>query len=167
LAGWDEAKVLAMKPRPDPTTYLNPAFISQHLAKFQGKAYRFTLESTINRFGIIGREDGFMYIVAEEDALKIIQQSSGNVAKIEDALAVPRGQFLNALSDPNKPDKLLLLEIYTENLHLKMASGNEKAANTFWIPGGYTPDKLAEAIIDAIPTSRTDLYKKSVIAQTK
>ncbi|ADB40279.1 hypothetical protein [Spirosoma linguale] len=168
LSGWTKERILAQKPRPSVAEYINPTFEAQHLDKFKGKAYRFTMENAINKYGVIGREDGFVFILAEEDALRIVNEAGSDIAKLEKALGLPEGQFQKPLNNPVEPDRLLLLEINSpENLHLRMANGNEKGANEYWIPGGYTPDNLAEAVIDAIPTTRIDLYKKIEIARTK
>ena len=163
LAGWDEAKVLAMKPRPPVSTYINPAFEAQHLAKFQRKAYRFTLESPLNQFGMIGRNDG-AFILSEVDKNALMLATAGDVAKLETALGIPDLAWQKAIRDMG--DKLLLIEIKDPQLlNLRMSVGNESATNPLWIPGGYTPDGYSEAVIDFIPTSRIDLYTKTTIAQ--
>ena len=170
LEGWTIERVLATRPRPEVSTYLKPLFQTEHLAKFKGKVYRFTLESTINDFKMIGREDGFAFVLSEEDALKIMNEANGDVAKIEIALQLPKGQFQNALSNPAEPDRLLLIEVKNpENIGLKMATGNERGANEFWNSGGYTaePGRIAEAVINTIPTDRSDLYTKIIVAKTK
>ena len=162
VAGWDEAKVLAMKPRPPVSTYINPAFEAQHLAKFQGKAYRFTLESPLNQFGMIGRNDG-AFILSELDKNALLLATGGDVSKLETALGITDLAWQKAIRDG---DKLLLIEINDPQLlNLRMSVGNESAANRLWIPGGYTPDGYSEAVIDFIPINRIDLYTKITIAQ--
>ena len=46
-----------------------------------------------------------------------------------------------------------------------MATGNEDGANSLWLPGGKTPEGFSEAVIDAIPSSQTSSYIKTIIAQ--
>jgi hypothetical protein len=167
LAGWDEVKVLAMKPRPPISTYINPAFEAQHLAKFQGEASCLTFESSITSYNQIGRNDGLV-ILSDSDMDKVLLESGGNVALIEKALGIPNYSWQNRLNNPLIPDKLVRIKIKNpENFDLRMATGNEAGANEFWIPGGYTPEKYIEAVISPIPATQINSYTKTTIAETR
>lgn len=47
----------------------------------------------------------------------------------------------------------------TDNLNIRMPSGNETGANNLWIPGGKTSGGVPEAITDAIPLNETIVTK--------
>ena len=40
------------------------------------------------------------------------------------------------------------------DLHIRIPSGNEAGANSWWVPGGSTSGGVPEAVSDLIPKSR-------------
>jgi hypothetical protein len=60
---------------------------------------------------------------------------------MERALGLPEG-FL----DDNKIVRIDVAD--PEEYNLRVPSGNEAGANSDWVPGGYLPDGLPEAVID-------------------
>ncbi|WP_431233243.1 hypothetical protein ACQ856_00250 [Mycolicibacterium psychrotolerans] len=68
---------------------------------------------------------------------------------MERALGLPYG-FL-------EQNEVLRIDIPDPELYnLRIPSGNEAGANSDWIPGGYLPDGLREAVIDggSVPPDR-------------
>ncbi|CAJ1586154.1 hypothetical protein [[Mycobacterium] wendilense] len=131
--------------RPDPTEYLSPEYIREHLSKFEEGAARFMPEDNLSRYGI-GQRDGTSFVMTGADADHLVRTASGDPRAMEKALGLPVG-FLdeNAIVRIDIPDP--------GRYNLRMPSGNEAGANDQWIPGGYLPDGLPEAVIDcaAVP----------------
>ncbi len=94
----------------------------------------------------------------------LLQRTGNNISLIEIELGIPEGTWQNRIKDPLKPDKLVRTDVnYSSNHNLRMASENEHGANTLWLPGSKTPEGISEAVLDAFPSSRNDLYSKAII----
>lgn len=134
--------------RPDPSTYLSPSYISNHLAQFEGGATRFMTESNLGKYGI-GQRDGTSFVMPKHEADNLLAATGGDLRKLEDALGLPEN-FLdsNRLVRVDIPDP--------QDLNLRVPSGNEAGANELWIPGGKLPNGNSEAVIDVagVPASR-------------
>ena len=76
---------------------------------------------------------------------KVIKDANGNIGKVEDALAFPRGSL--DLSDT------MVVEIPPTN-NFKIPSGNEDGASELWIPGGVTAGGIPEAVIKLPPLDK-------------
>ncbi|WP_405135748.1 hypothetical protein [Nocardia sp. NBC_01388] len=127
--------------RPDPSSYLSPEYIEQHLALFdKDGATRFMVESNLNRYGI-GQADGTSFVMPRGEADALLATTKGDPAALEKALGLPDG-FLES-------NKLVRVDIPHPDTHgLRIPSGNEAGANSQWVPGGKLPDGANEAIID-------------------
>jgi hypothetical protein len=136
--------------RPDPTTYLNPDYIAQHLAQFQKGASRLMPKSNFEKYGI-AQKDGTSFIMANHEVDEILAKAAGDKGAMEKALGLPEG-FLER-------ETLVRIDIPSpDKLGLRIPSGNEAGANQFWLPGGKLPDGNLEAVIDAGKIS-SELFK--------
>lgn len=134
--------------RPDPSTYLSPSYISEHLAEFDGGASRFMTEDNLNKYGI-GQRDGTSFVMPSQEANSLLEAAGGNARALEEALGLPEN-FLET-------NKLVRVDILNpKELNLRIPSGNEAGTNDLWIPGGRLPNGNLEAVIDvgSVPTDR-------------
>ncbi|MGH9381306.1 MAG: hypothetical protein ACRD2Z_11925 [Thermoanaerobaculia bacterium] len=145
----DEIKATPKGQRPDPSEYLSPTYISDHLAQFDAGATRFMPRSTLNKYGI-AREDGTSFVMPRHEA-DLIEDAArrGDLRYVEEALGLKEGFF----------DQGELVRVDVPNpreLNLRIPSGNEAGASELWIPGGKLPNGASEAVIDAggLPDSR-------------
>ena len=129
--------------RLDPKQYLSPKEIEEHLKIFEeeGVAKIISweqLENAKNRYGgSIGPESG-QYATSEEIIEKAIKASDGNPRKLEKLLGLGKGE-LGENPVVIKPKKVSFL---------KFPSGNEKGANAYWNPGGYTSGGIPEVVVN-------------------
>lgn len=70
----------------------------------------------------------------------MIKQANGDIQVLEQLLGFDLGDLGNApvRIDISKPHGL------------RMPTGNERGANPYWIPGGYTSGGIPEAVIDQV-----------------
>lgn len=152
----DDIRAIEKGNRPDPSEYLSPSYISEHLAQFEGGATRFQLKSKLDKYGP-GQADGTSFVMPTREADRLLARTGGDPRALEKALGLPEGQL-------DGPDALVRVDFADPNeLNLRMPSGNEAGANENWIPGGKLPDGSSEAVIDVggMPESR---YRVSSIA---
>lgn len=136
----DEILAMEKGTRPDPTDYLPPEYIEQHLAKFEDGATRFMPESNFEKYGLAQR-DGTSFVMAKSEVDALLEATAGDPRAMERALGWPEG-FLDE-------NKLLRIDIEDPGSHnVRVPSGNEAGANDLWLPGGKLPDGLSEAVID-------------------
>jgi hypothetical protein len=131
--------------RPDPSTYLTPDYISNHLAEFNDGASYLTTKAALDKYGreVVGRGDGqFVMTKAEMDA--VIKESGGDISKIEKELGIPDGMW--------QGKEISRIDIQDpKSLDVRMPSGNESGANELWLPGGKLPTGYSEAVVNPIP----------------
>ena len=138
----DEISGIEKGLRPDPSDYLSPTYIDNHLAQFDAGATRFQLKSVLDKYGP-AREDGTSFVVPKAEADRLIAETAGNPRALEEALGLPAGQLDGA-------DPLMRVDFAAPREHgLRVPSGNEAGANPQWIPGGKLPNGNSEAVIDA------------------
>jgi hypothetical protein len=126
--------------RPDPSECLSPEFIREHLEKFSDGASRFAPESNLSRSGI-AQVDGTSLMMTKHDVDALLQSVDGDQRMMERGLGLPQG-FL-------EDNKIVRIDVPDpQDYNLRIPSGNEAGANSNWIPGGYLPDGLPEAVID-------------------
>ena len=70
----------------------------------------------------------------------MIAQAKGNVRVLEELLGFDPGDL---------GDNPVRIDI-SHPQGLRMPTGNERGANDFWLPGGYTSGGIPEAVIDQI-----------------
>ena len=131
-----EAKSLPKGSRPDPSTYLDAGYISNHLAKFDGGAVKIVPYTSS---GTVGPPGG-TFVLPKSQVDDLISQSNGSVSKLEELLRLDPG-YLGAT--PNRID-------IPNPSGTRMPSGNELGANDNWIPGGQTSGGIFEATVDQI-----------------
>ena len=129
--------------RPEPDRYLSPKEIEAHLKIFEeeGVAKIISKESLenskIDYSGYIGPKEG-QYATSEVIIEKAIKASDGDPRKLEKLLALDEGS-LGENPVIIKPKKISFL---------KFPSGNEKGANAYWNPGGYTSGGIPEVVVN-------------------
>ena len=131
--------------RPDPKTYLSKEYIDNHLSMFKGGVTKFYATAPT---GTIGPKSG-TFVFSSPYADEIIKKTNGNVRLLEQLLGIPSGALGKA---PVRVD-----------IHyptgLRIPSGNERGANDFWLPGGYTSGGLPEAVIDQVQPGSYSIYR--------
>lgn len=126
--------------RPDPSEYLSPEYIHNHLDKFTDGATRFMPESNFEKYGIAQR-DGTSFVMPKNEADAMIEATGGDLRAMENELGLPEG-FLDS-------NKIVRIDISDpEEFNLRIPSGNEAGANDQWIPGGRLPNGASEAVVD-------------------
>jgi hypothetical protein len=137
-----EAKKLG---RPDPNDYLDENYVKEHLAQFANGATHIYKRENLDRFGPGNGNTTYVFPTDQLDAL-MAQVSSP--AELAEALGLPSDFFEGA--------DVELRDFGPDELDgLRMASGNEGGTDDdHWIPGGYLPSGIPEAVID-IPSSAT------------
>ena len=137
--------------RPAPSTYLSKKYIRNHLKKFRdGVSIVMGLES-YNKYVIpaekIGRADG-CFVMPKYICDEIDEKFGGEISFYEKSLSFTEGYF-------SSQGGLVRLDFFDiSDLNLRMASGNEEGANSYWLPGGFTMGAIPEAVVDPIPKER-------------
>jgi hypothetical protein len=126
--------------RPDPTTYLPPEYIREHLSQFDDGATRFMTENNLNKYGI-GQSDGTSFVMPKSEVDALMRETGGDPRALERALGLPEDSLDSGMVRVDIPP--------THTDGLRMPSGNEAGANDLWIPGGKLPGGLSEGVIDA------------------
>jgi hypothetical protein len=137
--GYTAEQILAIPKfeRPNPITYLKQSYIEEHLAQFNDGVTKFSANTPT---GAVGPPSGGTFVMPKAQADALIQQSGGDVSKLEDFLGLNRGDLGN---NPIRID-------CQSPTGLRMPDGNEFGANEFWIPGGKTSGGINEATVDQI-----------------
>jgi predicted Fe-Mo cluster-binding NifX family protein len=141
--------------RPDPTTYLDPSYISKHLSQFDnGGSYVLTrdaYEKFINGASVLGYPDNSLFIAPKDFVDEVIKNANGDLSILEQRFGFPDGYFKDG-------GGLVKVDINNPNdFSLRMPSGNEAGANNFYTPGGFTSGGTPEAVVNNIPN--TDEYR--------
>jgi hypothetical protein len=133
--------------RPDPTTYLPPEYIREHLSQFDDGATRFMTETNLNKYGI-GQSDGTSFVMPKSEVDALMRETGGDPRALERALGLPEDSLDSGMVRVDIPP--------THTDGLRMPSGNEAGANDLWIPGGKLPGGMSEGVIDAGGIDRGD-----------
>ena len=137
--------------RPDPSTYLTKAAIDKHLSMFRDKPCLFLTRYAFDNFckNGIGRTDGQFLITKDiGDKIETLLRNKSTFAAGEAQLGIPNGAW---------QDQEIIRVTVNEIPNLRMASGNEVGANKYWMPGGYLPNGLPEAVCDQIPKDKVTM----------
>jgi hypothetical protein len=147
--GWTKQKVLQFQhgQRPHPSEYLARAHIEKHLSQFQDGVSFFCPKEAIERYGdLLGRSDG-VFVISKSKMDDLVLRAQGDMNLIETELAIPKGNWASR--------EMCRVDVkYSEDIRLRMPSGNEQGANEFFTPGGFTANGQAEAVIDPIPKGK-------------
>ncbi|MGZ9708617.1 DUF6861 domain-containing protein [Pseudomonas sp. GNP013] len=145
--GFTDADILAIPKgtRPDAATYLDPAYVSDHLAQFEKGASRLMTQSNLDKYGVAQR-DGTSFIMPSHEASELLSRAGADKRALEKAFGLPES-FLESKT-------LVRVDIPApKDLNLRITSGNEAGANEFWLPRGKLPNGNSEAVIDAGATA--------------
>jgi hypothetical protein len=137
--------------RPDPSTYLTKATINEHLSVFRDKPCLFLTRYAYDSFckNGIGRKDG-QFLIPKDigDKIEKLLSNKSTFGAGEAQLGIPSGAWKN---------QEIIRVTVNEIPNLRMASGNEVGANNYWMPGGYLPNGLPEAVCDQIPNDKVTM----------
>ena len=135
--------------RPDPSEYLSQEFIGNHLGKFDDGATRFMISKNYDMYGI-GQRDGTTFVMPTNEVNALIQAADGDPIALAKSLGMPEDFFLS--------DDVIRVDVPDpQSYQLRMPSGNEAGANDYWLPGGFLPDGVSEAVIDGGVVPKDDL----------
>ncbi|MGE2715206.1 hypothetical protein ACQI4L_14195 [Mycolicibacterium litorale] len=145
----DQIAAMEKGSRPDPSEYLPQEFIEHHLAKFDDGASRFMTTEALEDFGI-GHRDGTSFVFPTRELENLMEATGGDRRALEQVLGLPDGYFdTDGVVRVDVPDP--------SSFDLRIPSGNEAGANEQWIPGGFLPTGMPEAVIDGADVPPGDL----------
>jgi len=138
--------------RPDPATYLDKKYMKRHLNQFcDGVSFVMGLDNYVMYVltrKSIGREDNSCFVMPKSVCDEIAKAGKGKISVYEQALGFEPGYFQGH-------GGLVRIDVIdVADLHIRIPSGNEAGANSWWVPGGYTSGGVPEAVSDLIPKSR-------------
>lgn len=138
--------------RPNPDTYLDEDYVTRHLDQFANGATRIYRTDSLLDWGpgnnqVPGNATNTAYVFPT-DQLNNLMQQVNSPTELAQALGLPRDFFEGA--------DVQLRDFGPDDLAgLRMPSGNEGGTDVdHWIPGGYLPSGIPEAVID-IPADAT------------
>lgn len=147
----DEILAMEKGTRPDPSEYLTQEYIHHHLEKFNGGGTRFMLNDTFEDFGI-GQRDGTTFVFPTSKIDELMESTRGDPTALEKALGLPGGYF---------KDNVIRVDIKDpQHYNLRVPSGNEAGANKLWLPGGFLPRGMPEAVIDGAEVPPEDVVRE-------
>eukprot|EP01084_Bolivina_argentea_P004352 8281_1 len=176
-------KGLDQEKRPEPQTYFSDEQYKAHLQQFveNGAAY-VARQDIMEHYNYdmcivgwdecdctnwVGRKTN-QFISPESTYRSLLDQVFGGdgEAKYRDTFDKTLG-FARHQSMVNKKDVEIIfivlekisIQTMISNKKLRMATGNEDGVNSEWIPGGYLPTGLPEAVVDAIPKDKIKIFK--------
>lgn len=150
--------------RSDPSTYLDPQYIQEHLALFDEGAISFITPWAFENFTVDGNKSAFhgrqdgLFVLPAKWAREVIEQCKADsslvmlsdeaknnrlVRLLEEKMGIPGGSWSG--------QNMKLLAVFIDNpreLNLRLVTGREAGANLEWRPGGYTLGGVPEAMID-------------------
>jgi hypothetical protein len=137
------------KNRPYPGEYLDNDYIQDHLARFDDGATRFYRAESLERYGPGNAGTTFVFPTSEID--NIIDRAGGDPKKLGTMLGLGEDFFVDG--DGNPVDIVRADFSYEDiaNGNLRMPRGDEGGANAQWIPGGYLPEGIPEAVFNVDP----------------
>lgn len=145
----DEIQAMDKGTRPDPSEYLPQEFIEHHLERFDDGASRFMTAEALGDYGI-GHRDGTTVVFPTRELENLMEVTGGDRRALEQALGLPDGYF--------ETDGVVRVDVAEpKNFDLRIPSGNEAGANDQWIPGGFLPTGMPEAVIDGADVPAGDL----------
>jgi hypothetical protein len=132
--------------RPQPSAYLDKAYVNQHLDKFNGGASFITKKKTLETYGRdkLGMPDNSQFVMPKDQMDDVLRKAGGDVSVVEKELGIPKGVW--------QGEELVRIDIPSPGKHdLRMPTGNELGANPEWLPGGKLPTGFDEAVTNQIP----------------
>jgi len=152
---WTPNSVVSWKgDAPEPGEYLDADYVAQHLARFDDGASRIYFSNSLHTYGP-GQADHSTFVFPTSELQNILDETGGDAHEVALRLGMDPADF-HVDGDLNLP----LLDVEIRNFdpseleNLRMPSGNESGANENWIPGGFLPTGVPEAVMD-VPASAT------------
>lgn len=139
--------------RPDPSTYLDQDYINAHLDRFRNGASRIYLSDSLESWGPGNR--GITFVFPTDELQQIITDTGGDARQLAERLGLDGDFFLDKVTGDPLPVEVRHFDP-SELSGLRLPNGNEGGANDHWIPGGYLPTGVPEAVID-IPSGATGI----------
>lgn len=135
--------------RPYPGEYLDADYIQQHLQRFDGGATRFYKTDSLSAYGPGNQGTTFAFPTSEID--NIIADANGDPKKLGVMLGLGADYFVDGDGNPVDVTRADFSHEEIVNGNLRMPRGSEGGANAAWIPGGYLPEGIPEAVFDVHP----------------
>ena len=151
----DDILAIPKGSRPDPSSYLKPDFIKNHLSTFEEGGSYLVPKEALDKYGreLIGRPDGNQFVMNNSEMNNLLVKADGDLTVIETELGIPAGLWKNK--------ELVRIDIpISKELNLRMPNGNEGGANELWLPGGKLPNGYREAVINQISIKH---YSETII----
>jgi hypothetical protein len=150
MCGFDEAIILNTEKgmRPVPRAYLDTLYIRRHIDAFADGASYLVPKDILDRFGRdrLGRSDG-QFVMAKQELDALLLKAEGKIEYIEKELGIPAAAW--------KDRQIVRIDVANpRELRLRIPSGNEGGVNELWLPGGYLPNGIKEAVCDPIEIGR-------------
>lgn len=135
--------------RPYPGEYLDNEYITQHLDRFADGATRFYRADSLERYGPGNQGTTFVFPSSEIDRIRL--EAGNDPGKLGQMLGLGENFFVDG--DGNAVDVVRADFSYEDiaNGNLRMPRGDEGGANAQWIPGGYLPEGIPEAVFNVHP----------------
>ncbi|WP_282784624.1 hypothetical protein [Phaeodactylibacter xiamenensis] len=132
--------------RPDPSDYLTPSYISQHVTKFDNEGGAFLVVKPWIEGGSYNTFPPKKFAMLRSDMQKAIDDYnlSGDVSTLENALGYNVGDLAGL------QDELYVFYPNSSQYKFKVPDGNEIGANNFWEAGGVTSGGKKEAIMEGL-----------------
>jgi hypothetical protein len=145
--------------RPYPAEYLDADYIREHIDKFGDGATRFYRADSLNTYGPGNNGTTFVFPTSEID--NIIDQAGGDPKKLGTMLGLGENFFVDKNGNAVEIIRADFTPDEITNGNIRMPQGNEGGANAQWIPGGYLPEGIPEAVVNVSDTgtgSYTNFY---------
>ncbi|KAI1710719.1 hypothetical protein Ddc_13258 [Ditylenchus destructor] len=157
--GWTRSKLREFNRTnghfPSPFAYLKTNYIRRHLSLFDAGASLLIPEDDLERMGrdFIGEKDNTTFVATKVDMDEILKKANGSMAVVEEELGIPAGEW--------KGKDIRRIDVENpRKLNLRIPTGNEIGANELWLPGGYLPTGIPEAVTNSIPK---DMYNETKV----
>lgn len=138
--------------RPHPSTYLDEDYIAAHLDRFRDGASRIYVTSSLDDWG--PGNGGVTFVFPTSELRAILDETGGDARALAARLGMDPDYYIDRVG--NAVDVQIRHFDPSELGGLRLPDGNEGGANPQWIPGGYLPTGVPEAVID-IPGDATGI----------
>lgn len=152
---WTPGGVVSWKgDAPDPSEYLDGDYITKHLARFEDGASRLYFSDSLHTYGP-GQRDGTVFVFPTSELQRILEESGADAHHVANQLGMEPSWF-HIDNDLGKPLRDFEVRHFApdELDGLRLPTGNEAGANDHWIPGGFLPTGIPEAVFD-VPSTAT------------
>ncbi|MGL3149276.1 hypothetical protein ACSS7Z_02825 [Microbacterium sp. A82] len=144
---WEPDEIVAWNKgeRPEPEDYLDADYIKQHLGQFENGGTHIYRTGSLEGYGPgnnMAADGSNTTYVFPTDQLRDLMQQAKTPTELAQALGLPENFFAGG--------DIELRDFAPHELDgLRMPSGNEGGTDPDkWIPGGYLPSGIPEAVID-------------------